>query len=224
MGYSFDFSIVWDNLGLLFAGALATFKISLLAISVGLVIGIVGAACRTSGNKVLDLAALAYVEVIRNTPYLIQLFFIFFGLPNLGIKLTAEQAAILSLAVNFGAYSTEIVRAGVESIPKGQLEAGMAMGFKKLSVFRHIVLMPALANIYPALIGQVILAVLFTSVVSQIATEDLTFAGDFLNSRSFRSFEVYFAISLIYLAMVWLIKGISLLIERQFFEFAKYRR
>lgn len=224
MGYSFDFSIVWDNLGLLFAGALTTFRISLLAISVGLIIGIVGAACRTSGSKVLDLAALAYVEVIRNTPYLIQLFFIFFGLPNLGIKLTAEQAAILSLAVNFGAYSTEIVRAGVESIPKGQLEAGMAMGFKKLSVFRHIILMPALANIYPALIGQVILAVLFTSVVSQIATEDLTFAGDFLNSRSFRSFEVYFAISLIYLAMVWLIKGISLLIERQFFEFAKYRR
>ena len=100
----------------------------------------------------------------------------------------------------------------------------MAMGFNKLSVFRHIVLMPALANIYPALIGQVILAVLFTSVVSQIATEDLTFAGDFLNSRSFRSFEVYFAISLIYLAMVWLIKGIAWAIERRFFEFAKYRR
>ena len=224
MGYSFDFSIVWDNLGMLFAGALTTFRISLLAISAGLIIGIVGAACRTSGNKVLDAVALAYVELIRNTPYLIQLFFIFFGLPNLGIKLTAEQAAILSLAVNFGAYSTEIVRAGVESVSKGQVEAGMAMGFNKLSVFRHIVLMPALANIYPALIGQVILAVLFTSVVSQIATEDLTFAGDFLNSRSFRSFEVYFAISLIYLAMVWLIKGIAWAIERRFFEFAKYRR
>lgn len=224
MGYSFDFSIVWDNLGMLFAGALTTFRISLLAISVGLIIGIVGAACRTSGNKILDAVALAYVELIRNTPYLIQLFFIFFGLPNLGIKLTAEQAAILSLAVNFGAYSTEIVRAGVESVSKGQVEAGMAMGFNRLSVFRHIVLMPALANIYPALIGQVILAVLFTSVVSQIATEDLTFAGDFLNSRSFRSFEVYFAISLIYLAMVWLIKGMAWAIERRFFEFAKYRR
>ncbi len=224
MGYSFQFSIVWDNLGLLFAGAWLTLKISLLAIAFGLVIGIIGAIFRTSKNKLLDTIALTYVEVIRNTPYLIQLFFIFFGIPNLGIKLTAEQAAILSLAVNFGAYSTEIVRAGVESIPKGQVEAGMALGFKPLSIFRHIILLPALANIYPALVGQVILAVLFTSVVSQIATEDLTFVGDFLNARSFRSFEIYFAISLIYLALVWLIKAMAFFIERRFFEFAKYRR
>ncbi|WP_310412496.1 amino acid ABC transporter permease [Chamaesiphon sp. OTE_8_metabat_110] len=224
MGYSFQFSIVWDNLGLLFAGAWLTLKISLLAIALGLVIGIIGAIFRTSKNKLLDTIALTYVEVIRNTPYLIQLFFIFFGIPNLGIKLTAEQAAILSLAVNFGAYSTEIVRAGVESIPKGQVEAGMALGFKPLAIFRHIILLPALANIYPALVGQVILAVLFTSVVSQIATEDLTFVGDFLNARSFRSFEIYFAISLIYLAIVWLIKAMAFIIERRFFEFAKYRR
>ncbi|PSB43215.1 amino acid ABC transporter permease [Chamaesiphon polymorphus] len=224
MGYSFQFSIVWDNLGLLFAGAWLTLKISLLAIAFGLIIGIIGAIFRTSKNKLLDAIALAYVEVIRNTPYLIQLFFIFFGIPNLGIKLTAEQAAILSLAVNFGAYSTEIVRAGVESIPKGQVEAGMALGFKPLAIFRHIILLPALANIYPALVGQVILAVLFTSVVSQIATEDLTFVGDFLNARSFRSFEIYFAISLIYLAIVWLIKAMAFIIERRYFEFAKYRR
>ncbi len=224
MNYSFQFSIVGDNIGLLLAGAWLTFKISLLAIAFGLVIGIIGAIFRTSKNKVLDTIALVYVEVIRNTPYLIQLFFIFFGMPNLGIKLTAEQAAILSLAVNFGAYSTEIVRAGVESIAKGQVEAGMALGFKPLSIFRHIILLPALSNIYPALVGQVILAVLFTSVVSQIATEDLTFVGDFLNARSFRSFEIYFAISLIYLAIVWIIKAMSFVIERRFFEFAKYRR
>ena len=224
MGYSFQFSIIGDNVGLLVAGAWLTFKISLLAISFGLIIGIIGAIFRTSKNKILDAIALAYVEIIRNTPYLIQLFFIFFGMPNLGIKLTAEQAAILSLAVNFGAYSTEIVRAGVESIHKGQVEAGMALGLKPLSIFRHIILLPALANIYPALVGQVILAVLFTSVVSQIATEDLTFVGDFLNARSFRSFEIYFTISLIYLALVWIIKAIAFLIERRFFEFAKYRR
>jgi len=224
MGYSFQFSIIWDNIGLLMAGAWLTFKISLLAIAFGLVIGIIGAIFRTSNNKILDRIALTYVEIIRNTPYLIQLLFIFFGMPNLGIKLTAEQAAVLSLAVNFGAYSTEIVRAGVESIHTGQVEAGKALGFKPLSIFRHIILLPALANIYPALIGQVILAVLFTSVVSQIATEDLTFVGDFLNARSFRSFEIYFTISLIYLALVWIIKAMAFLVERRFFEFAKYRR
>ena len=224
MDYSFDFSVVSQNLGLLLAGAWTTLKISLLAIAFGIVLGIFGALFRTSGNRILNAIALAYVEIIRNTPYLIQLFFIFFGLPTLGIKLTAEQAAILSLGVNFGAYSTEIVRAGVESIPKGQVEAGMAIGFSKLSIFRLIVLPPALANIYPALVGQVILAVLFTSVVSQIATEDLTYAGDFLNSRTFRSFEIYFTISLIYLVLVWIIKLISLLIERKYFAFAKFNR
>ncbi len=224
MGYSFDFSVIWENIGLLMAGAWLTIRISLIAIAFGLIIGIIGSLFRTSGNRVLNSIAMIYVEIIRNTPFLIQLFFIFFGLPNLGIKLTAEQAAILSLAVNFGAYSTEIVRAGVESIHKGQIEAGLALGFKKLSVFRHIVIVPSLANIYPALIGQIILAVLFTSVVSQIAAEDLTFTGDYLNARTFRSFEIYFTIALIYLAIVWLIKAMAIAVEKKFFEFAKYRR
>lgn len=224
MGYSFDFSVVWENIGLFISGALLTFRVSLIAIAFGLVLGILGALFRTSGNRILNSLTLAYVEVIRNTPFLIQLFFIFFGLPKLGIRLNAEQAAILSLAINFGAYSTEIVRSGVESIPKGQIEAGMALGFKPLKIFRYIILIPALSNIYTALIGQVILAVLFTSVVSQIATEDLTFAGDFLNSRTFRSFEIYFTVCLFYLAIVWIIKGISYWVERRFFGFAKYSR
>ncbi|MBW4658182.1 MAG: amino acid ABC transporter permease [Drouetiella hepatica Uher 2000/2452] len=224
MGYAFDFSVIRDNIGLFVAGALLTFRVSLIAIAFGLILGIIGALFRTSGNRILNAVTLAYVEVIRNTPFLIQLFFIFFGLPKLGIRLNAEQAAILSLAINFGAYSTEIVRAGVESIPKGQIEAAMALGFKPLKIFRYIILTPALSNIYTALTGQVILAVLFTSVVSQIATEDLTFAGDFLNSRTFRSFEIYFTVCLFYLAIVWIIKGFAYWIERRFFEFAKYSR
>lgn len=224
MDYSFDFSVIAENWTLLLAGAWLTLRMALLAIAFGLIIGIVGSLLRTSGNRILNGIALAYVEIIRNTPYLIQLFFIFFGLPGLGLKLTAEQAAVLSLAINFGAYSTEIVRAGVESIDKGQVEAGLAIGFSKLAVFRRIVVPPALANVYPALVGQVILAVLFTSVVSQIAAQDLTYTGDFLNSRTFRSFEIYFTIALIYLAIVWIIKGLAYLIELRFFEFAKYRR
>lgn len=224
MNYTFDFSVITENFGLLLAGAWLTLKMAVLAIAFGLILGILGSLFRTSGNRILNGIALTYVEVIRNTPYLIQLFFIFFGLPSLGIKLTAEQAAIISLAINFGAYSTEIVRAGVESIDKGQVEAGLAIGFSKLAVFRRIVIPPALANVYPSLVGQVILAVLFTSVVSQIAAKDLTYAGDFLNSRTFRSFEIYFTIALIYLAIVWIIKGLAYLIELRFFEFAKYRK
>lgn len=224
MEYSFDFSVISDNFGILLSGAWLTLKMSLLAIAFGLIIGVIGSLFRTSGNRLLNTIALAYVEIIRNTPYLIQLFFIFFGLPSLGLTLAAEQAAILSLAINFGAYSTEIVRAGVESISRGQIEAGLAIGFKKLAVFRHIVIPPALANVYPALIGQVILAVLFTSVVSQIAAEDLTYAGNYLNSRTFRSFEIYFTIALMYLAIVWIVKALAYVIELRFFEFAKYRK
>ncbi|MGB7085045.1 MAG: amino acid ABC transporter permease [Phormidesmis sp.] len=224
MGYSFDFSVIWDNIGVLLAGAWLTLKLSLLAIAFGLIIGILGSLCRTSGNRFANAIALAYVEIIRNTPYLIQLFFIFFGLPALGLKLSAEQAAIVSLAINFGAYSTEIVRAGVESIPKGQIEAGLAIGFKKLDVFRYIVIPPALANIYSSLVGQVILAVLFTSVVSQIAAEDLTYAGNYLDARTFRSFEIYFTLAVLYLAIVWIVKALAYLIEIRFFEFAKYRQ
>ncbi|MGF1482700.1 MAG: amino acid ABC transporter permease [Cyanophyceae cyanobacterium] len=222
MNYTFDFSVIWENLDVLAAGAWLTLKMSLLAIAFGLILGIIGSLLRTSANRLLNWIALAYVEVIRNTPYLIQLFFIFFGLPNLGIRLTAEQAAILSLAINFGAYSTEIVRSGVESIAQGQIEAGLAIGFKRLAVFRYVVIPPALANIYPALIGQVVLAVLFTSVVSQIAAEDLTYAGNYLNSRTFRSFEIYFTIALLYLGIVWLIKVLAFLIEERVFEFKKY--
>ncbi|MGB3768969.1 MAG: amino acid ABC transporter permease [Phormidesmis sp.] len=224
MGYSFDFSVIRDNFGVLLAGAWLTLRLSLLAVAFGLGIGIIGSLCRTSGNRLLNGISLAYVEVIRNTPYLIQLFFIFFGLPALGLKLSAEQAAVVSLAINFGAYSTEIVRAGVESIPKGQVEAGLAIGFKKLDVFRYIVIPPALANIYSSLVGQVILAVLFTSVVSQIAAEDLTYAGNYLDSRTFRSFEIYFTLAVLYLAIVWIVKAIAYFIELRFFEFAKYRQ
>ena len=93
MGYTFDFSVVWDNLGLFLSGAVVTVRLSLIAIAFGLAIGIIGALCRTSGNRLLNGLAATYVELIRNTPFLIQLFFIFFGLPNLGLKLTAEQAA-----------------------------------------------------------------------------------------------------------------------------------
>jgi len=224
MSYSFDFSVIWDNFGVLLAGAWLTLRLSLLAVAFGLILGITGSLFRTSGNRLLNGIALAYVEIIRNTPYLIQLFFIFFGLPALGLKLSAEQAAIVSLAINFGAYSTEIVRAGVESIPKGQVEAGLAIGFKRLDVFRYIVIPPALANIYSSLVGQVILAVLFTSVVSQIAAEDLTYAGNYLDSRTFRSFEIYFTLALLYLAIVWIVKAIAYLIEVRCFEFAKYRQ
>lgn len=224
MNYNPQFSVVWNNAGLFIQGVWLTFQITGVAIAFGLVLGILGALGRTSSNRIANGIAIAYVEFFRNTPFLIQLFFFFFGLPSIGVRMSPWQAAVLALAINFGAYATEIVRAGIEGIGKGQVEAGLALGFKPFQIFRHIVLIPALGNIYPALVSQIVIAVLFSSVVSQISAEELTFVGNYLQSRTFRSFEIYLAISFIYVALVWCLKAIAFMIQRRFFTFMQYLR
>ncbi|HEY9641601.1 MAG TPA: amino acid ABC transporter permease [Coleofasciculaceae cyanobacterium] len=224
MDYTLQFSVIWNNLGLLIQGIFLTLQLALTSISLGLVLGILGALGRTSGNRFFNGIAVVYVEFIRNTPFLIQLFFFFFGLPSAGLKLSSWQAAVLALAINFGAYSTEIVRAGIEGIRQGQIEAGMALGLSKFKIFQRIVLIPALGNIYPSLVSQIVIAILFTSVVSQISAEELTFVGNYLQSRTFRSFEIYLTIALIYVGIVWFIKGIAFVIQKRFFRFMQYSR
>jgi polar amino acid transport system permease protein len=224
MEYTPQFSVVWNNIGFFIQGVFLTLQIVAVAIAFGLVLGIAGAMGRTSANRWLNWIATAYVEFFRNTPFLIQLFFFFFGLPSLGVRMTPWQAAVLALAINFGAYSTEIIRAGIEGIDKGQIEAGMSLGFKKFQIFRHIILVPALGKIYPALVSQIVIAVLFSSVVSQISAEELTFVGNYLQSRTFRSFEIYLAVSLLYVALVWFIKGIAYVIQKKYFAFTQYIR
>ncbi|MEL6605667.1 MAG: amino acid ABC transporter permease [Cyanobacteria bacterium J06614_10] len=224
MEYTPQFSVVWNNLAFFFQGVLLTLRIVFVAIAFGFILGISGALGRISTNPILKAIASLYVEFFRNTPFLIQLFFFFFGLPSVGIRLSSWQAAVLALAINFGAYATEIIRAGIEGISKGQIEAGMSLGFKKLQIFRHVILMPALGAVYPALVSQIVIAVLFSSVVSQISAEELTFVGNYLQSRTFRSFEIYLTVSLIYVAIVWFIKAIAILIQRKFFAFTQYNR
>ncbi|MEL6468318.1 MAG: amino acid ABC transporter permease [Cyanobacteria bacterium J06623_4] len=224
MEYTPQFSVVWNNLAFFFQGVLLTLRIVFVAIAFGFILGILGALGRISTTPILKVIASLYVEFFRNTPFLIQLFFFFFGLPSVGIRLSSWQAAVLALAINFGAYATEIIRAGIEGISKGQIEAGMSLGFKKLQIFRHVILMPALGAVYPALVSQIVIAVLFSSVVSQISAEELTFVGNYLQSRTFRSFEIYLTVSLIYVAIVWFIKAIAILIQRKFFAFTQYNR
>ncbi|HDR2333884.1 TPA: amino acid ABC transporter permease, partial [Enterobacter kobei] len=143
----------------------------------------------------------SYVEIIRNTPFVVQLFFIVFGLPNLGLKMTAGEAALLAMVVNLGAYSTEIIRAGIQVTPKGQWEAGRVLGLTRLQTFIRVVLPPALQRIYPALVSQCIIVMLGSSVVSQVSYEELTFAANLIQSRTFLSFEVYLVTTGIYLAL-----------------------
>lgn len=201
MDYRFHWSVVTDNLDLFAEGAWLTVQLALTATALGLLIGVFGALFRTSGVKPLVWLSATYVEVVRNTPFLVQLYFIYFGLPSAGVRLSANEAALLALTFNLGAYATEIVRAGVEAIHKGQIEAGLSLGLSRLQVFRYVVVFPALEKVYPALTSQFILLMLNSSVVSQISADELTFKANFLQSRTFRSFEIYFFVTIVYLAL-----------------------
>jgi polar amino acid transport system permease protein len=201
MTYQLHFESLAGYLDVLARGALLTVVLTAIATVAGLAIGVAGAAARRSRIAALRYAASAYVELIRNTPFLVQLFFLYFGLPALGVRLSANEAALLAMIVNLGAYATEIVRAGIASIARGQIEAGLSLGLSRRAVFLHVVLKPALAAIYPALTSQVIIVMLGSSVISQISAEDLTYAANYVQSRNFRSFEVYFVVTAIYLVL-----------------------
>jgi len=200
LDYVFQFGLVWKDSDLLLRGALLTLKLSFLTLAIGLVVGTIAALFRVSQHRALRAIARSYIEAIRNTPFLIQLLLLYLGLPVVGIRLPPEQAALVALVVNFGAYAAEIIRAGIEAIPKGQVEAGRSLGLRPLQIFVLIVMKPALRVVYPALSSQFILLVLTSSVVSVISAEELTAVADRIASRNFRTFEVYFIVTLMYLA------------------------
>ncbi|WP_207002422.1 amino acid ABC transporter permease [Trinickia mobilis] len=201
MTYAFDFSGFGFYAGMLARGVAVTLGLTAVSTVLGGLIGIAGASASVAGPRWARTLVAAYVELIRNTPFLVQLFFVFFGLPGFGIRIDEVQAAILAMTVNLGAYATEIVRAGIDSIPRGQIQAGQALGLHGRQVFRHVVLPQALANVFPALLGQVLIVMLGSAVVSQISVPDLTYAANFIQSRNFRSFESYLIITATYLLL-----------------------
>src|SRR3984893_15132016 len=151
MKYVFQFGVVADHASVLFEGARATLWFTFLGASFGLALAVICAYLRAAGPKPVRWLVAAYVEAIRNTPFLVQLFLIYFSLPAIGLRLYAEQAAVLGLAISFGGYATEILRSGIEAVPRGQIEAGRALGFTPFRIFRLIVLYPAVKIVYPAL-------------------------------------------------------------------------
>ena len=201
MRYVFQFGVVADHWPALVAGALATLRLSLLAMVFGLAIAILCAFLRRGAPRPIALAVATYVEIIRNTPLLVQLFIIYFSLPGLGIRLEAEEAAVLGLSLNLGGYATEILRAGLDAIPKGQIEAGRALGLTRLQIFRLIMLFPALRIVYPALASQFVILLLGSSIVSAISAPELTGVTNTLQSTTFRAFEFYFVATGLYLLM-----------------------
>ncbi|SOZ34839.1 amino acid ABC transporter permease [Cupriavidus neocaledonicus] len=217
MAYAFDFVSVLDYTDVLLKGIAVTAQLTLTGGVLGVAVALAGAWAKTQGPAWLRPVVSTYVELIRNTPFLIQLFFIFFGLPSLGVHLPEMVAASLAMVINLGAYGTEIVRAGLAATPRGQFEAGASLAMSPFQVFRHVVLRPALQKIWPALSSQIVIVMLGSAVCSQIAAQDLTYAANFIQGRNFRAFEVYLVSTAIYLLLALLLRQLLRGIGRQLF-------
>jgi polar amino acid transport system permease protein len=201
VAYSLDFGWLADATGAIARGAATTILLITVTTLAGTFLSILGAAGRRNGPVLLKRAIAVYVEVIRNTPFLVQLFFIFFGLPSLGVRLDPVLAAMLAMTLNMAAYTIEIVGAGLDAVPRGQTEAALALGLRPRQVFVKIVLPQALKVIYPALTSQIVIMMLESAVVSQIAVRELTYEADMLQARTFRAFETYFVVTMVYLVL-----------------------
>lgn len=201
MNYAFEFADVFAAWPRLLHGLLYTAELSVASIALGFLLGTLSAIVRHQKIPVLNGLVTSYVEVIRNTPFLVQAFLVFFGLSTLGLRLSAEFCAVLALTLNAGAYTCEIMRAGLDSIHRGQIEAAEAMGMSRSAIYWHILLLPATERVYPALTSQFILLMLSSSITSQISAEELTGVANIVQSETFRSFEVYLIVGGIYLLL-----------------------
>ena len=217
-GYVFQFRLVFQEFPSLLEGAWTMIHLSLLTLLGSLLLGTVGAMGRLSRFRWIRRLATGYVEVVRNTPLLVQLFFIYFGLGQVNIDVPNYVAALIGLVVNNGAYLTEIVRAGIEAIPKSQHDASVSLGMSYLQRMRHVIFPQAFRVIYPPLCNQFIGIILFSSLVSVIAVEDLALRGKMLISRTFRSFETYMVVTAMYVVMTMTISAALKLAGRRLFR------
>lgn len=219
MNYTLDFTPVIEGLPNLLWACLGTISLALSGMLLAMVIGIGGVILRQSPFRPVRWSVIGFVELIRNTPFLVQIFFIYFALPLAGIRLDPTPTAIIALGINGGAYAIEIIRGGVQSISKGQMEAGLALGLHRAQVFRLIILKPALRAIYPSLTSQFILLTLTTSIASAISAYELTSVSQRIESESFRSFEVYFTVTALYLVISWMMMRIFALFSSRYFSY-----
>jgi polar amino acid transport system permease protein len=206
VSYQFDFAFLAERWPDFVAGAWLTIRLTVLSIGLGFLAGTGCAVARAYGGPILLRLVGAYVELIRNTPLLVQIFIVYFGLSSVGLKLSAETSAVIALAVNMGAYTTEIMRAGIDSIHKGQIEAAQCLALSRAQIYWHVILRPAMERVYPALTSQFVLLMLATSITSQISAEELTAIANRVQSDTFRSFETYVVVAVFYLVLSLLMR------------------
>jgi polar amino acid transport system permease protein len=207
MQYQFDFGALVPYWKDFLSGALTTIEITLFSVIIGMGIGVACAIARRSNSSILRGIVGVYIETVRNTPFIVQIFFIFFGLSSIGFRLPIIAASVFAMVINVGAYTAEIVRAGMDSIHPSQIEAAEALGLSKFQIYRDIILLPAIERVYPSLSSQFILMMLSTSICSQISAEELTGVANNIQSNTFRSLETYFVVALLYIVITYLMRA-----------------
>ncbi len=205
----FSFRTIWEYRSLFQEGLQNTFLISIVSLFLALIAGVLACAARLSGWKGLRAISIAYIESIRSTPLLVQIYFLYFGLPTLGIRIPEIQTGILALMLNSGAYIAEIVRAGITSVPNGQIEAGISSGLSYFQRMRFIILPQALGVTVPPLLGQAITLVKDSALLSMISVVELTRSGQILTSERFMPAEAFFTVALLYLVIYFFLKYLS---------------
>ena len=214
---NFDFDLVVRSFPLLLLGAGVTIQITAVSVAAGLFIGMFVGIARLSKNWVIKALATAYVDFIRGTPLLVQLFLVYFALPIiLGTRIDPFIAAITACSINSGAYVAEIFRGGIQSIDKGQMEAGRSLGMTWAQTMRHVILPQAFKRIIPPLGNEFIAMMKDSSLVSVIGFEELTRRGQLIIARTYGSFEIWLSVAVIYLVMTFTISRFVDYLERRY--------
>ena len=204
-----------DSLPSLLDGLSITLLLTFISLTIGLVIGVALALGRVYGNKIISSVCIGYIEVIRGTPLLVQLFILYFGLPSVGIILTPLSAALLGLSLNSGAYQAEYLRGSIQSIPSGQMIAARTLGMNRLQSIQNIILPQALRISIPAWSNELIYLLKYTSIAYIIQVRELTAEGKFIAAETFRFIEIFVIIAVIYLALTVLLTAIIDKIEKR---------
>lgn len=214
---SFDWSLIWDNIPILLQGAVITIQITVMAVGCGFFIGMIAALANLSRFRIVRLLVKCYVELFRGTPLLVQIFMIYFALPMvIGQSINPYVAAVTACSINSGAYVSEIFRAGIQSIDKGQMEAGRSLGLTWGQTMRYIVMPQAFKAIIPPLGNEFIAMMKDTSLVSVIGFEELTRRGQLIIARTYGSLEIWTAVAIIYLIMTLSISQLVAFLERRY--------
>jgi polar amino acid transport system permease protein len=201
MNIELDFPAVLERWPNFLAGAILTLELAFLATVSGAILGTLAAVGRGAHSRLITRVCKVYVEAIRNTPLLVQIFLVYFGLASIGLKLSAFTVAVVALTINVGAYTAEIMRAGFEAIPRGQIEAAEGLALTRFQIYWHIILLPAVEKVYPALTSQFVLLMLASSVCSQISAEELTAVANYVQSDTYRAFETYIIVAVLYILL-----------------------